>query len=574
MQNPQIHSRWWPILGLLIGLGLALHPLWRQTFQVVPGGLGDTRLVHFSLEHGTRYLLGVEGHRSLWDPPIFYPASGVAAYTDTLFSQVPFYAPFRFLGLSPLEAYQFWLVLIFGLNFSAGWLFFRRSLGLDALPATAGAFLFAFGSARMARIGHPQLLPAFFILLAAAALVGMLREGADRRSRRKWIALFLFATVLQAYTAFYPLFFLAYLLGWMGLVALFNSTIRSRLWGFLRSEASWILGGSVVAALALMPLALQYLHTAETLGSRPWSSHLKYIPRPLGWFLMGPDNWLYGDLQSPDSWLIREGGAAYGRSVQSNGWGLVTTLCVGIGFLGYRRIAWVRCLVMASVLAIFATTLWPGELTVWRLVYEYIPGASAVRAVGRLGLLLLLPASVGLALFWQKRWPRQGGWTGSGPWLLLLGLLVAEQVHDPPTFKTEEARWRVSKVVEQITPDCRAFFVSTLSRRPERTIHEDAMWAALETGVPTINGRYGNFPPGWGMFWVNRRAKELCRRDEIELRLRRWAGQHELPVSEICWIEMGLPRRLAERIPLAPDDFPEASGCEGDQTVGSGTPKR
>ena len=76
-QSPAWRAVWW-----LIGVVTTFCPTLISGFRLVQGGLGDTRLVNFTLEHGYRWLMGMPLAESFWSPPIFFPATGVAAYTD------------------------------------------------------------------------------------------------------------------------------------------------------------------------------------------------------------------------------------------------------------------------------------------------------------------------------------------------------------------------------------------------------------------------------------------------------------------------------------------------------------
>ncbi len=152
MARSRARIRFWvPILALAGGLFLALQPLFVTGFAAVPGGLGDARLVHFSLEHAHRFLLRHESHLDLWDPPLFFPARNVAAHTDVLLSLTPFYSPWRLLGAAPDTAFQLWLIVVWALNFGAFQLFLTRVLRLDPVAAAAGAYLFAFGGSLVER---------------------------------------------------------------------------------------------------------------------------------------------------------------------------------------------------------------------------------------------------------------------------------------------------------------------------------------------------------------------------------------------------------------------------------------
>lgn len=552
--GPRAMGRWAvPIAALLLGIGLNFGPLLKIGMHQIAGGLGDTRLVHFSLEHGHRSMLGVEGHPPFWDPPIFYPARGTAAFTDTVLSLLPFYSPWRLLGAPPESAFQCWWMSIFTLNFVAFYVYLRRIFGLSRWAASAGAYLFTFGSSRLVDIGHPQMMPWFYVIAALYAL-HRLWQAIERGDRpfAPWLAMLCGALALQAYAAVYPLFFFA--LG----VACF--ALPAGIWGLVRRGsrrrivertrqclkrpadrrgAAW-LAIAALALLAVVPLAQHYLDTRQSRGERPWNGIKPRIPRFSSWFLMGHGNRLYGD-RSEAKAKSRPGWPA--RSPHhSNGLGYATLAAVALGFVvaaGRRRQA-LPALIGGAVL-VALTTVYPDGSTPWHWIYEHVPGAGAIRAVGRIGMMLLIPAGLGLGLLVERLvGHRRLRW--SLP--LLFALVVAEQAHALPSFYGRAVYDRTNRLAAEIPDDCSSFFLSPVIPGRGRAIQEDAMWMALASGVPTINGRYGNHHSGWHLVEIASRkglpAKEIAGRLDL------WIEAQGMDRDTVCWLEVG-PDGMARR---------------------------
>ncbi len=539
-----------PALALAIGLLTALPPLVISGFEETPGGR-DTQLVNYALEHSYRFLQQHPLHHDFWDPPIFYPARNVAAYTDTLLSLAPFYWPWRTLGLAPDSAFQVWLVIMWALNFLAFYLYLRRIFGLGETGAAAGAFLFAFGSSRAANVLHPQLIPAFFLVAALYALHRAFDSELPRRWRQGWILAFFLALTAQAWGAVYPAFFFALLTGLALLAALTSRPARARFGSFLRDGAPALVAGALVAAVLTAPLAARYRVTAETHGVRTWEDVEPFQPRWVSWMLMGTTHRLWG-------WLYDTELTAEGRFLRTanhaNGLGLIALAVAGIGLYRHRRLPAVRLMVMASLLAILLTTVFPGGFTFWRLVYENLPGAAAIRAVGRIGLLLLIPAGLGVGWFFESR---------RGPWwqtAAILLLLIVEQAHAPAAYDKLEARRRAQAIAEAVGADCRSFFVTTTATHPG--IHEDAMWAGILAGVPTVNGRYGNFPPGWTLYDKAYRRRGDASQDGADAALGAWLEHNCLAAEDVCRIDSPVPGEAVGRQQIA--DVKAASpSCAG-----------
>lgn len=536
-------------LALAAGMLTALPPLVFSGFEEIPGGR-DTQLINYSLEHSYRFLQRQPLHRDFWDPPIFYPARNVAAYTDTLLSLAPFYWPWRVLGFAPDSAFQIWLVTMWALNFLAFYVYLRRIFGLGETGAAAGAFLFAFGSARAANVLHPQLTPAFFLVAALYALHRALDSELPRRRRQGWILAFFAALVLQAWGAVYPVFFFVLLTAAAFLMALSIQPWRARLSSVLRVGAPAWIAGVLLAAALTAPLAARYRVTAQTHGVRAWEEVEPFQPRWVSWVLMGTSHRLWG-------WLYDTELTAEGRflrtSNHASGLGLVALAIAATGLYRHRRLPTVRLMVVTSLVAVLATTVFPGGFTVWRFVYEHLPGAAAIRAVGRVGLLLLIPAGLGAGLFVDSR--RRPRWSTAA----ILLLLVFEQAHAPAAYDKRAARDRAGAIADAVDPGCRSFFVTTTAQHPG--IHEDAMWAGLLAGVPTVNGRYGNHPPGWTLHDLayRQRGAVIVGADAA---LAGWLEHNCLAAEDVCRIDSPAPGEALRRPRLAAA-APPSPACAG-----------
>jgi hypothetical protein len=192
-------------------------------------GLGDPRLVNYTLEHGYRWLSRVPAHASFWNAPLFHPHPNVSAFTDTLLGLGPFYWPWRLLGAAPDTAFQLWMLSVWSLNFFAAYLLLRRSIGARVPGASLGAYVFAFGSRQLNYFAHQQLVPLFYVVLGVVALFWIFGERVTDKRRRAGIVLLALVVVLQAYSAYYPLFSFGLLLVAAGGLALLLPRCRARL---------------------------------------------------------------------------------------------------------------------------------------------------------------------------------------------------------------------------------------------------------------------------------------------------------------------------------------------------------
>ena len=153
-------------LALIAGIGLlgvlmAHWPMISSGFQRLQTDLSDSRLIEYLLEHGYLWLQGGAGAPRFLEPSVLLPGEGrIAVHRPAGQREPAVLALPRRWGDADL-AFGLWMVTMSALNYAAGALLFRKGLGLDPLPAAAGAFLVAFGAPRLNQMGHPQLLPCF-----------------------------------------------------------------------------------------------------------------------------------------------------------------------------------------------------------------------------------------------------------------------------------------------------------------------------------------------------------------------------------------------------------------------------
>ena len=167
-----------------------------------------------------------------------------------------------------------------------------------------------------------------------------------------------------------------------------------------------------------------------------------------------------------------------------------------------------------------------GKNSLWLAVCGYIPGSAAIRTPARVILVLLVPAALGLA-FLVERLDR-GRW-GAVAWCLALACL-AEQTGTTETYDRDASRRRIAEVARQIDRRADSFYYRAVGDDEFfYYVHLNAMWAAIEVGVPTINGISGCFPTGWwNLGWA-----DLPGRQTTEEALQEWCDHHGLRRSDV-----------------------------------------
>ena len=526
---------WIPVC--VLGVLVAFHPTIFSGFRQMQVDPGDTRLVNYFLEHGYRWATGQLHGSGFWNPRYFFPQQNVLAYSETLLGVGPLYWIWRGLGMGPESSFQVWLILVSVLNFVAVFTFLKRWFVSNPCIAAVGAYLFAFGSPRINQLIHPQLLAQFFPVLALHALgyiLGAARLTRSATAKRSWLFVFFAASVLQLYSGFYHGWFLGFCLVIGFLWSLSSRQIRARYWLLLREDWLWIAGLGLVSAVALLPLARHYQFAAGSVGVRRFDDVVSMIPPLQAWFHLGTWNLLY-------SWLfqIKLFKIIPLEHEQRIGIGIVSFGLVILGiYLGVRRTQKQVALkvLFLTFATLFVVFLQFNGYTLFRYIFSWFPGASGLRGFCRVGVFLLLSHAIALvlALDWVRKWSKQG-------LVVALSLFcMTEQVVSTVSFNWRGYRRQFETVKQAIGPRCGYFLYSPIlgpdSFPGVWKYQIDAMWAQLESGVPTLNGYSGNMPPGWAM------GDNLIRRSFDDARIQSavhwWIKKNSLIPGEYCLIRI------------------------------------
>ncbi len=531
---------------VVVGTVMVFWPTLRSGFAGMQTDPGDTLYLNYVLEHETKTLGERAYGEALWSPPFFFPTRDTLTYSENLLGALPVYAILRG-AFPPDTAYQVWCIAMLAFAY-ASMAYALRRLAVSPLLAGLGAFVFAFGLQRASHLGHGQLLPAAFAPLAILALVLHAREPARRR-----FAGVLVASFLQITAGVY--------LGWLLLLGgvLFSllvfsidSELRRRQLRFLKESPGFVLVALASWAGALVLFLRPYLVAARDLPPRPWSDVLLLLPRPRSW-IAAPTGSLWarlGDVFPPDTPLVWE---------QRLFLGAVPCLLVALGFVVARGLQGDERFRRTIILAALGTVLVLGALslrvpvkmlgisaggerveylTLWRFVYDFLPGATSIRAVGRIWTVMLPLALVGGLLglevaLGKLRSGRLRSWVTAA--IVAIGVVEQYQA-DLPSFDKLSYRADVRSVRTALSGSgCDAAYVVLDPSKPFYASQLVAMWGGLEANVPVVNGYSGNFPPDY----------PDPTRSMTDAELRSWLSR--APEGRHCVVELakpGAPRSL------------------------------
>lgn len=480
-------------LALAGGTYVAFQPTFDSGFAHMQADPGDTLLNHYILEHTWKVLSDPAYIGTLWSPPMFAPQQGTLAYSENLLGVAPLYWLLR-LGLPADLAYQWWMILLQGLNFLAGAWVLRR-LGVPVLLVVAGAYLWAYGVVHIDQLRHQQLIPRYGIPVAIYALWRFLQAPG-----LKMVHLGLGATFLQAAACLYTGWFLILTLGLFAGAALALHPASGRqclAWARTRP------GGLALAALlwgvAFALLAAPYQLAFHDIQRNRYEI-LQHMPTFASWWASPPGARWYETIRPYRYGVDSEntlfsGFMLYGLAVV----GLVAAKACWRHprFATPARLT-ATCLLTALALMVI-TTDWSGQGHSGWLFLRHLPGGNAIRVVSRVNLcvqmLLILGGVLGLTLAlvrWKlPRGPRHALMAG------VTAALIFEQTGFPaPAFEKSLFYPQVERYSHELKAGDLGYIIRTWGNIPE---HTDilAMWAGMQANIPVINGYSGRAPVGF-----------------------------------------------------------------------------
>ena len=352
-----------PALVLSVSLFVFHYPTISSKFAIIQGDFGDNMILNYALEHEYRWVTGNQLDHSFWSPPIFYPQHDTAAYTELMLGSLPAYAVWRLFGVAPLTAFQLWVITVSALNFLSAWWLLRSVLACGWIGATGGSLLLSFGSPRMMELGHVQLLPDFYMIVAFAGLCMLFaRAPGELTSRQVYTGLLLFlgGFCLQLHTSFYNAWFMVFTSA-LGLVfAFLLPDSRSRLLCFLERWWKPLLSATLLAALAIAPYMSVAFTIFRQVGGRSYSEVRMYLPSLKSWLAQGPNHLLYGGLNR-----LAGVGPNYGSKEMFEGIGLFTTALVIAGFVLFRQRTILRLWSLVAFSVIILSYQFPRGFSLW-----------------------------------------------------------------------------------------------------------------------------------------------------------------------------------------------------------------
>jgi len=553
------------LVALLLGIAGTIQYHSRQFlsgFDTFFGDRGDARGFVYFCEHWYQSILG---KASLLSPGIFYPTKRTLAYSDLLFGLAAPYSFFRALGFSMFSSAEIVIILVTFLSYCAAFLLLYRILGLSLAPSCAGAMFFAFNSPKFQQTTHLQLQYVLLLPLIFALVITFARQVTTMDQKRAAVLLSLAAVCLnvQLATTFYFAWFFVF---WSVLFLLLALAVgRSRRFIVEVCRKFWpaLIAGAVVFLIGFIPLLLIYLPTIRLGTWYQYNFISEMIPYWRSVLSMGDGNYIWG-------WFYR----ALMPGARPSTWG---ELMVGIGLI--PSLAWIA-LTVSSVwlikvdrkrnvgplflgIMILATSIfyligfkYAGH-SPWSFVYQYFPGAGAIRAVSRYVIFLTLPMSIAFAYGLHQA--LEFASTQRKRVLMIAILVIAafgvfEQFGIPKVngegFSKSIEESYLKAMAAKLPNDCVAFYVAPGPHANHQTpeYQYDAMLISAMSRVKTLNASSSQFPRDWNMYFV--------KNPDYESNVKNWIDSQRIS-GKVCRLELTPEVEAFDLRTPSPIDEPE-----------------
>ena len=487
----------------LVGTIFYFHPVLTSGFTHILGDSGDGRLVNYFLEHTWRWISDRSYSGSLYSPSFFFPYQNVLAFSENLFGSAPIYWISRCFLPSDLS-FVFWFLIVCLLNFSA-MVFVLRQEKVSPILAGLGGFLFAFPATRLIQSVHSQLFPQFCTPLALWLSWRFIKDP----TKLKFISI-LFLIYWQILCGIYLGWFLLLALLCLGLSSIsIAADLRENLWSFCQRCWKFITVACLIWGGALYTLLEPYLRMKSILGGNSYASIIEFLPKLASWILVPRNGHLLSSILGNMAEYV-ETGAIWEHYIFL---GITTVVLIsGSSYYFFAQKNWMSKdheLITLSFLCtgwgLLLLSLDFGQgISLWWIVYTIIPGASVIRAVSRIDLIIL-PCFLIAGLVWYDTWSRKKIPNRSWRISIMLMLLILgawEQNIPSQTYDATILRSQTYELSQSMKKYCQVSYLfpekssSSLTLKDFMDNHLTAMWAGINANVPVINGYSGYNPPG------------------------------------------------------------------------------
>lgn len=502
------------VLAWMAGTWYFYRGFFRSGFGVTQGDNGDGRLTEVIAGHWRDPFQFAGG---LTDIGIFYPFGQGLMYSDTMMLFGIITISFVGIGIDPSVAFQLSLIVATTIGYFSTLVLLRIGPRSPWVIAIGASFLVAFSNGLLVASNHPQLLALPFLPLVLVLYLLAIR-ATSRTS--VWLLASSSGLLFSAIT------YTTFAIGWFAILG-FSLTII--IWLVLarsRPAVQHLLGPRGGTALSFVagsiPMAILFAFTYLPLllqnASRSLSEVENYALAPADLFAVSPTNSVW----FRPLYAIFGGMSDTEKAMAPTPLLLVSAVALLIAAVISRRrrdpwLALGSSTIVAGLILWLAPVSW-GSFFPWQVVHTLIPGADAIRAIGRMelmaGFLLTLGSATTAGLLWRYKRRRR---LATGIVVALVGLILLEQANFLVQQNVEVAAVQAIRATQAPPAVCTSFVLLPpfpVERAENGQI--DAAIIAQTHSLPTWNGSSGGFPPGWSLLGMDEPDTYLEKVDEYQ----------------------------------------------------------
>ncbi|WP_413741250.1 hypothetical protein ACL2XO_18545 [Sodalis sp. RH15] len=482
-------------------------------FNILTGDRYDGLIENSLLEHWYNVFRG----KSAWNiVGYFSPYPNTLGYNDGYFLYGLIASFFRFSGIDIFLSAELVNIVLRTIGYYSFYALCRRCIGLKPFLAITGASIFTLNNNLVLQSGHAQLLSVALSPLLTLLLYRYMLFLTSGNSRKKAIlygsasGILLGSWLLSTfYMAWFFIFFTMILTIFIVLISYWEKRRHNE--SFIRPSfnAYEIIIPAIVTLLSFLPFLIVYLQSAKKVGVHHFGEVLSYTPRLTNLLNPGDTNFLFGKLSQhyfsifpPNFQLGGEFMVGFPPVI------LIVSLVSLIYFFKNSAFTIESVLIRSLLLAVILSLLLMikfGNHTLWKLVWELVPGAKGMRVTARYALFLNFPITVLVVYFLGK----VARYKYKGLTIILACLLIMEQINlGRSQWLNRQEQLNFIKQAEEPPPSCRSFFVSgqrldeSLNKKDDATYNVyahnvDAMLLSEIFALRTINGFSTFNPSDW-----------------------------------------------------------------------------
>lgn len=527
----------WSVLFFIIGgmctVLIFFHKVFLSRMSIVHAGPGDGKFLIGVLEHWFRFFNGLDSWLTL---SMFFPTEGSLGLSDAQFLNALPFSFFRFLGLDIFTSQQCTFIFLCFFGYAGMFFLLRRHFNLSWEISVFGGILACLISPISLVGPHTHFLSIWFIpwlIIFLLSAKKKLRAG-NKSSWLPSVAFVIFITLI-CYSSFYVGWFCIFFICICVLIWLiYNllSYLKNKYTGhntisnikyyrsFFLFYIKYFLVLFSIFLIFFLPFFLTYFPVLQEHGGHSYkkSTIEETLPEPPDLINTSEYNIIWGTLNKNLKLSIRK---RFGLPIFT-----LFSFILSFGICSYVAIKYTRSnlvnttryshslwrfsfsvLIATGVFISWALMIKIGDLSFWKIVFNIVPGANALRVIYRYNIFLCLPIIIVLSVALQYiidliNLNRKGGKRFLYMFFVVLicTFIIFEQINIgfPNNFINKNEELEKLERVPSPSKDIHFFFLAPRFDKGHYSVfHTNAIMVSQKLNIPTVNGWSSLLPEKW-----------------------------------------------------------------------------